>query len=312
MLTTILASLLLAVQTAGNPVLDKFLDKCDSLYNVGLQFAEHGLPRMADWFVGQSVAGVASLNNAVMTLYREEREQAEHSALMSDLDEFDMADSFAGLFEFAEALQAGADKFGEAVNDIPGINIVDDEVYWSTGRRCISLVSPYEDLFMGLISDFRGDADNAKYYYTLAYVNPFLDRDLCDFSFLARMDTDDLYDLSALLDSKEREYRAILSDNGFYLDLVALIHWDAPYFHGMARKVLEKENPDVFAAIKYCEAALRVDPFEPVNYEICGRLAALVGDYPKLEKLTNECLVFDPDNAFFNEVVRIYKKYMEQ
>lgn len=312
MVKALLVSLLLAMQTAGNPVLEKFLEKADGFYAQGKDLSERGFDRLADWYTGQSVAAVASLNNAVRMIYRERTDKAEKDRIMSDLDEFDMAESFAGLFEFANAIEQGVEKFGEAVNDIPGVEIKDNNVYWSEGRRSISLVSPYEDLFMGLIYDYNGDAPMAEYYYLLAYMNPYLDRDIADFSFLATMDTDDLYDLSSELDAREREYRVILKDTGFFLNLPALIHWDASYFHEMARKVLKQSHPDVKAAMKYCEAALRVNPFDPLNYEIYGRLCAQNHKYRALEELTNECLVIDPDNAFFKEIVRIYKKYMEE
>ena len=308
---TLITSLLLAMTTAGNPVLDGFFDFCKTTYEKGKEFSELGLDRMADWYYGQSVVAVESLNYAVREIYRDRKDAEEMSSIQDDMENLGMEDFMTGLFEFTGAVEKMVDNFGEAVEDMPGINYNKDEgVQWSMFRQSTSLVSPYEDLFRGLVADYRGQGEEAKQFYMLALLNPYLDRSLSDFSFLVTMPTDDLYDLSAELDVLARDYRAAMTDDSFYLGQPALIHWSAEYFREMGKKELNKEkNPELYIAIRYYEAALRADPFDPVNYEILARLCALVHNFRKMETLVNEGLVLDPDNEFYHEVVRIYDKH---
>lgn len=311
---TLLFSLLVAMTTAGNPVLDGLLGFCESTYEKGREFSELGLSRMADWYYGQSVVAVESLNYAVREIYRDRKDKAEMDDIRDDMENLGMEDFLSDLMTMTSAIEQFVDEFGNVVEDMPGINFNKDQgVQWSIFRQSVSLVSPYEDLFRGLVADFRGQAEEAKKGYMLAFLNPYLDRSLSDFSFLATMPTDDLYDLSLELDVLDRKYRDVMTDTSFYLGQPALIHWNAEYFRELAKKELQRENnPDVHIAIRYYEAALRVDPFDPVNYEILARLYALVHNFPKMESIINEALALDPDNAFYQEMIRIYDKYAEK
>lgn len=299
--------------TAGNPVLEGYLDFCEKTFEQGKEFSELGLTRMADWYYGQSVVAIESLNYAVREIYRDRKGKEEMDDLADDMDNLGMGDFMSGLFTMVDAIEQSVDKFGDAVADMPGINYnKDDGVQWSLFRQSISLVSPYEDLFRGLVADYRGQGEEARKFYTLATVNPYLDHSLCDFSFLAEMPVDDLYDLSLELCDLDRKYKAAMTDVTFYLSEPALIHWDAAIFREMARHELRKEtNPNLRIAVQYCEAALKVDPFDPVNYEILARLCALTHNFRKMEKVVNEGSALDPDNAFYNELIRIYEKYSD-
>jgi hypothetical protein len=309
---TLITSLLLAMTTAGNPVLDGFFDFCKTTYEKGREFSELGLDRMADWYYGQSVVAVESLNYAVREIYRDRKEKEEMDELNDDMENLGMEDFMSGLFAMADALEQAADKFGDAVADMPGINYNKDEgVQWSLFRQSTSLVSPYEDFFRGVVADYRGEGQEAMKFYCLALMNPYLDRDLVDFSFLGTMSLDDMYDLSYELDELDRNYSAAMSKKSFYFSLPALLRWSPEYLRWMAMEELKKENkPDVNVALRYCEAALMADPFDPVNYEITARLCAMTHNFKKMERIVNDGLMIDPDNVFYQELLRIYDKYV--
>lgn len=311
---TLISSLLLAMTTAGNPVLEGYLDFCEKTFEQGKEFSELGLTRMADWYYGQSVVAIESLNYAVREIYRDRKGKEEMDDLADDMDNLGMGDFMSGLFTMVDAIEQSVDKFGDAVADMPGINYnKDDGVQWSLFRQSTSLVSPYEDFFRGVVADYRGQGQEAMKFYCLSLMNPYMDRDLTDFTFLATMSLDDMYDLSYELDDLDRKYSAAMSRKSFYLGLPALLHWNPAYFRWMAMEELKKENnPDLHVALRYCEAALMADPFDPINYEITARLCALNHNFKKMERIVNDGLLIDPDNVFYQELLRIYDKYADK
>ncbi len=301
--------------SVGQPTIDRLIRQCDSLYTIGFSFAAKGLNRMADWYIGQSVAAISSLRGAITDLYMAKKGVREDEEFVSDneLLKSELGIDLSGLMDFAKALQGVAEEMGDAVETLmPGAEIGRDKTLWWPMRESVSLVSPYGPLFHALVLDYKGNSTEAAKYYATALLNPYLDAGLVDFTFLADMEMEDLFALSRKLSSRENDYRNVFTGNDFYFELPADLPWCAEYHRAMAIEWLGGSNPNYYTAIHYLEAALHVDPFDIVNYENLARLCVMTGNFRDLTTYVNEGLSLDPDNAFFNEVMKIYKKHFNK
>ena len=298
--------------SVGQPTIDRLIRQCDSLYTIGFSFAARGMNRIADWYVGQSVAAISSLRGAITDLYMSKKGVREDEEFVSDneLLKSELGIDLSGLMDFANALQGVAHKMGDVVETLmPGAEIGRDKTLWWPMRESISLVSPYGPLFHGLVLEYKGNKEEAAKYYAIAMLNPYLDPGIIDFGFLADMEMEDLFALSRKLSSRENDYRNIFSGNDFYFELPAYLPWSAEYHRAMAIAWLEGENPNYYTAFHYLEAALHADPFDIVNYENLARMCVATGNYRDLATYVTEGLSIDPDNAFFNGMAEVYKKH---
>ena len=303
----------LAPLSVGQPTIDRLIHMSDSLYTIGFSYAAKGFTRIADWYIGQSVAAVSSLKGAMVDIYQVKKGVQEDLEFEADneLIKSELGFDLSGLMEFANALQKGVEKFGEVVEDImPGSDIdrYTSKIWWPV-RESVNLVSPYGPLFHGLVLDYKGDRNGAVKYYATALLNPFLDPNLVDFTFLADMSMDELKTLVRTISERENDYRNVFHDDDFIFDLPADLPWSAEYHRARAIEALDRDNPDYRTALRYCEAALQVDPFDIDNYENIARLCVMTGNFHDLATYVMEGLAIDPDNAFFRDVENIYRKY---
>jgi len=305
----------LAPLSVGQPTIDRLLHLCDSLYTIGFSFASKGYSRIADWYIGQSVAAISSLRGAIGDIYLDKKKALEDEELEADneLVKEELGFDLSGLLAFAEALQGFADELGDTVDDLmPGMDFDRAKTMWWPVRESINLVSPYGPLFHALVLDYRGEIEEAAQHYATALLNPFLDPQLMDFCFLVDLEAEELLALSRTLSGRENEYRNAFHGDGFFFDLSSPIPWSAEYHRAMAMEALDGEHPNYYLALRYCEAALHVDPFDIVNYENIARICVMAGNFHDLGTYVMEGIAIDPDNAFFREAVEIYDKYQDK
>ena len=298
----------------GYPAADRLLHLCDSLYSLGVPFATNGYTRIADWYIGQSVTAVSAFRGAVNDFYydrKKEAEAAETDQSVASVKE-SLGIDLSALLDFADMINKAVDKMTEDFDAaIPGDKLTKYDNIWWPLKQNTNLVSPYGLLFRGLVLECHGDMDGAVECYAKAIMNPFLDPELVDFTFIADLGQEELLALSRLLSGRENDYRTLFTDS-FYFDQPALLPWSAEYHRAMATEAIMQDEPDYRRALSYCEAALHVDPFDPVNYENVARLCIVTGNYLDLGRYVAEGLSLDPGNGFLLEADALFKKYQKK
>lgn len=301
--------------SVGQPTIDRLLHLTDSLYAIGFTFADKGYSRIANWYIGQSVAAISSLRGAATDLYHAKQEEARDARIAEGNEHVKNETGFDlnAILSIAEAVSSFADMLADEVKDQPlGFDIKHSQKVWWPARQSISLVSPYVPLLRGLVLDYQGDTDGAAECYTTALLNPYLDPELVDFTFLADMEPGELLALCRTLSGRENEYRTFFTGDGYFFDLPAKLPWSDEYHRAMAISWLDGETPEYYKAFGYLEAALHANPFNIVNYENLARLCVVTANYHDLATYVMEGLAIDPDNEFFLGMDRIYAKYQNK
>lgn len=298
-----------------------FIEYMDALYEMGKEWDEVGCSRQADWFFGQAAAAVASWRTAIAMvgtyLLEAENDKAieESVAALEEEDTsflgFDLGELVSGLQSFAKAAEQVATKIESATEKMEdklgmeSFRVKDQQWY---APRSLGLVSPYPDYFRGFVHDWFGESAEAKKYYARAVENKFFPGFIFEFSFMNKLDFQDLVALSNRLKEHQVKYEGAMSRDSFHFDRDCPT-WDADALALKAAELLSQETPDKIGAQTYLEAAARANPFDVKYAYFCARLYLELGNMASAARYLNEILVMDPENTAVKDMVSKWNSY---
>jgi tetratricopeptide (TPR) repeat protein len=166
----------------------------------------------------------------------------------------------------------------------------------------MNYASPYPWFFEGLVCHAQNKMEEADACYENALVNPAFDAE-CGKALmvLGAMPSDELEALKEKLEGLEDEIFAAYTPEP--TDVPRDVRcFDDVYLCLRAREALEANETDYRGALRYYEAALKVNPFEGDNFAGCALLCLYLNDIDRTFFYVNEGLYVDPEHEGLNRL----------
>ncbi len=293
-----------------NPEETRFLQEMDQYFEKGEEFAQIALPVIANYYYGQAVVGVKSLDEAITAIYWEykvkadkEEEQAEVDDLKDDVDFWGM-EGLGSFLDFTYALKDATeqleDKSMEKADSLGMIEFNFSKDIWDIIQG-ESIVSPYPEFFNGLVADYEGRAKDAGTHYARALSNPYMTT-VYDFSYLADLSMDELKAISSRLKDRVVEYGVNFTGKSTTPGDTSR-NWDPRWHIEQAQKCLKEKNPSFMLAELHCRNALMAYPFDISMYIAGAEIAIMAKDIKQTAYYINNGLLLDPGNATLSSLV---------
>ena len=301
-----------------------FLEEAVRLYESGEDCEDKGFALQANYYYGQAVVAVASFRYAVNELIlihkkkaddkaeqaRKEAKKKQEAEEQEDWDDWEMEDE-GGLLTAITKLSEKLDPLAEKADSIGRIRDAKEEAeeiksMWNQ-IAAQSLSSPYPYFFEGILFDYQGKKVEAAECYANALMNPHYPEEPWDFRFLAGLSREDLKALSRRLREKEDLLRQpfVLNTSFYKRDYR---NWDDIYLCSLATDTLKADTTAVGIALRYYEAALKANPFDPAYFVGCACLSARIGDGKQAAYYINEGLLLDPGHEGLNILLKAYNR----
>ncbi len=153
--------------------------------------------------------------------------------------------------------------------------------------------SPYPSYFEGLILEIQGKLDEAKRPYVIASIMPMFPEEGLDFGFIKQMSVTDLYKLRDTLREFENTLYAV------YTPKLTGGEWDRYYFDGeYLREQIgaSMKAEDYEKALYLSEQALKVDPYDVLNFRSAVACALAAGEAEQMGAYIDEGLAIFPED----------------